>query len=400
MGERRRSFRALANDKAILLAAVNEIVRVGVDRISLRDVGRVAGLTHGASYARYEDVTELLVDVWGSVLNERLITMYDLAHDVALSSSPRAVGELFEYIRRADCRDRAAIEVLLVSRRFPALLEETEGFIHEYLERGDEQSATRSRTALLFGLVLVQIFSNAQFEFDNEYQSALEKLLIETLSATGTESLSRSSTTERVHGLDDLGECDWISSDGEMSSQLTQATCDVVGTSGYVRATLTRIARRSDCSSSLIYKSHRSKEGLVIRVCAELLADRQLNKFSVEDLLDAGSLADVLRSEVSDGNVRRRNFSLEVAIAAGHNDIMRSPILGEILQGESARKVLVQVPDERDQRLDYAIRTVFAVVTAVSWIATVTHVLDAPVMDEFAESMRFGLLNQWFPDVG
>ena len=63
MGERRRSQRALTNDKAILAAAVDEIVRVGVDRVSLRDVGHVAGLTHGATYARYEDVSELLIEV-------------------------------------------------------------------------------------------------------------------------------------------------------------------------------------------------------------------------------------------------------------------------------------------------------------------------------------------------
>src|SRR5580698_3548752 len=70
--QRTRSARAIANDAAILDAAIGEVLRVGVDHVSLRDVGHRAGLTHGATYARYEDVDELLVDIWNSVLCERV----------------------------------------------------------------------------------------------------------------------------------------------------------------------------------------------------------------------------------------------------------------------------------------------------------------------------------------
>ncbi len=75
--QRTRSARAVANDSAIREAAVNEVLRVGVDHVSLRDVGHSAGLTHGATYARYEDVDELLVDLWNSVLRQRAITMFE-----------------------------------------------------------------------------------------------------------------------------------------------------------------------------------------------------------------------------------------------------------------------------------------------------------------------------------
>jgi AcrR family transcriptional regulator len=186
MGERRRSQRALTNDKAILQAAVDEIVRVGVDRVSLRDVGHVAGLTHGATYARYEDVSELLIEVWNFTLHERLISMFVLAREAAERPGSRTVGELSDFIRHADSRDRAAIEMLLVSRRFPTLLEETERFIHVYLEPVEEPTPSHTRAIILFGMVMVQIFSNAQFGFDIEYQSALEKLLIEALGSTAT----------------------------------------------------------------------------------------------------------------------------------------------------------------------------------------------------------------------
>jgi AcrR family transcriptional regulator len=64
-----RNARAAANDVAIAAAAVGEILRVGVDRVSLREVAQRAGLTHGATYARYEDVNELLIDLWNSKIS-------------------------------------------------------------------------------------------------------------------------------------------------------------------------------------------------------------------------------------------------------------------------------------------------------------------------------------------
>ena len=78
-----RTARALANDRLIREAGVAEILRVGVDQLSLRDVGQRAGFTHGATYARYEDVDELVVDLWASVLCERATLIMGLCRRAA-----------------------------------------------------------------------------------------------------------------------------------------------------------------------------------------------------------------------------------------------------------------------------------------------------------------------------
>lgn len=398
MGERRRSQRAVANDKAILAAAVDEIVRVGVDRVSLRDVGHVAGLTHGATYARYEDVSELLIDVWNTTLSERLIAMYQVSHDAAESPGSHTVGELSDFIRHADSRDRAAIEMLLVSRRFPTLLEETEGFTREYLEPHEGSSSTHSRAIILFGVVMVQIFSNAQFGFNIEYQSALEKLLIESLSSPAPSSPSRNGVADDAHGPHPSDHRDRFSSGRGYKSDLELAAYDVIGRSGYVGATISRIARRSKCSPALVYKLHRSKEDLVIAAFNELVARRQLNKSMMNQVLDEGFFARALRFEASDESERRRNFCLETALAAGHSDSMRPFVLGELMQGISARTGVIEADDETVQRLDYAVRTVIAVVISVSWLATITNATNSLDMYAFAEPLRCGLQNQWFPE--
>jgi AcrR family transcriptional regulator len=396
MTERRRSQRALSNDKAILAAAVDEIVRVGVDRVSLRDVGHVAGLTHGATYARYEDVSELLIEVWNSTLNERLMAMYKLSRNAAENPGTRTVGELSDFIRQADSRDRAAIEMLLVSRRLPTLLEETEDFIHTCLESNEESTVTDTRAVILFGVVMVQIFSNAQFGFDVEFQRALEKLLIEALSVTSPP--NENSATINDFTVEPSGDRDRVATDRGFKSDLEHAACDVIGRSGYVGATISRIARRSKCSPALVYKLHRSKEDLVIGAFTELVAGRQLNESMMAQILDEGFFANVLRSEASMESERRRNFCLETALAAGHSDTMRPVILGELIQGASARTVLAETDDGHNQRRDYAVRTVIAAVISVSWLATITSSTELLDMRAFAEPLRCGLQNQWFPE--
>ena len=400
MGERRRSQRALTNDQAILAAAVEEIVRVGVDRVSLRDVGHVAGLTHGATYARYEDVSELLIEVWNSTLNTRLITMFSLAREAAERPGSRTVGELSDFIRHADARDRAAIEMLLVSRRSPALLEETEHFIHAYLEPLEEPTPAHTRAIVLFGMVMVQIFANAQFGFDIEYQSALEKLLIEALGSTATTSPRGDMARYDARDVDPSADSDGVASERGYKADLVYAAYDVIGKSGYVGATISRIARRSKCSPALVYKLHRSKEDLVLSAFTEFVEGRPLSASLMANALEADFFAGILNDEASGSVERRRNFSLETLLAAGHSETMGPIILGELILGASARTTLAEGEDGQNPRIDYALRTVIATVLSVSWLATVTASTGLLDMTVFAEPLRCGLQNQWFPDTG
>src|ERR1700678_2457148 len=122
--QRTRSARAIANDTAIRDSAISEVLRVGVDHVSLRDVGHHAGLTHGATYARYEDVDELLVDLWNSTLAQRAASLFELSRAATRTPNTETVRAMFAVLRDTTAADVAAIHVLLVSRRFPILHEE------------------------------------------------------------------------------------------------------------------------------------------------------------------------------------------------------------------------------------------------------------------------------------
>jgi AcrR family transcriptional regulator len=397
VGEHRRSGRALANDQIIRTAAANEIVRVGVDRLSPREIAKVAGLTHGAIYARFESVDELLIDLWNSTLRDRLAIMSQLSKSVAIDPSARTVGELFEFLRHADAFDLAAIEVLLVSRRIPTLGEETESFVREHLETVDASPATHICAVMLFGLAMVQIFVNAQFGFDSEYESAFEKLLIDALGTAAPEALTRNRCADQAR-VPDQNDGDRTFAGGDLRSELAHATCYVVGKSGCVGATISRIARRSNCSPAAIYLLHRSKQDLMVSALVGLMAVHSRDAVDIEEMLNAGHLAELLGREASDESKLRRNFALEMVIAAGHSDSTRSIVLAHLIECGSVEPELVERDEPQYQPHRYARRVIDTVVLAVSWMSTITNSTASFDMESFAEPLRCGLRNQWFPD--
>lgn len=69
--------------------------------------------------------------------------------------------------------------------------------------------------------------------------------------------------------------------------------------------------------------------------------------------------------------------------------------VGELIQGASVRPELAGVADEQHRPFDYVLRTVIAVVLAVSWLATLTRSTDSLDMAVLADPFRHGLQNQW-----
>jgi AcrR family transcriptional regulator len=397
VGERRRSGRALANDQIIRTAAADEIARVGVDRLSPREIAQVAGLTHGAIYARFESVDELLIDLWISTLRERLAKISQLSKSAAMDPSAGTMGEFFDFLRHADACDLAAIEVLLVSRRIPTLIEETEEFIRDHLETVGASRTTHMRAVVLFGFAMVQIFVNAQFGTDSEYESALEKLLIDALGTAAAESTNSDKPADHTESPDQYDRVRHLSG-RDLRSDLAHATYDVVGKSGCVGATISRIARRSNCSPAAIYLLHRSKQDLMVSALVDLMATNSKDVVAVEEMLGEGYLTGLLSSETSDESKLRRNFALEMAIAAGHSDSTRSIILSHLINWDAGEPDLIETDESHRQRLRYANRAITTVVLAVSWLSTITESTASFDMESFAEPLRCGLRDQWFPD--
>jgi AcrR family transcriptional regulator len=392
-----RSAKAVANDNALRSAAVGEIQRVGIDQLSLRDVSHAAGLTHGATYARFEDADELLIDLWNSTLRERLQAMFELSISAAQDPSAKTVGELFELLRNADARDLAAIELLLTSRRNPILREECESFIQNYLELDEgttgDSRAIFSRSVLLFGTMMARLYSDSHFGVDENYNNAFEKLLIESLSVSPSEidvvdlhSPDRPDIRARFHEGDSL------------RADLAYATFRVVGRSGYTGATISRIARRANCSPAAIYKSHQSKEDLVVGTFVDILGTQRMNLADVANILDGTFLAEAMNSESSEESELRRNFVLELFLAAGHHDKIRETIRKQLTNLESSIPIVIALDDDEGDRLRYMIRSVITTLIGASWISTLCETATKLDFTQFTEPLNRAILLRWLPD--
>ena len=391
--QRTRSARAVANDTAIRDAAVSEVLRVGVDHVSLRDVGHEAGLTHGATYARYEDVDELLVDLWNSVLCDRAIAMFEQCMRAAEDPNTSTVGAIFEFIRATTPADVACVQVLLTSRRIPTVHEEVEPFIHDYLEREFSEASTESaaftRGITIFAMTMVQIFADSQFGWDRDYQSVLEKLLLETLETDprDVDEVKLEEPLDRIIG----------SPGDDLKSQLAYATFGVVGKSGYTRATISRIARRANCSPGAIYKLYPSKEDLVIAAFHDLMRARWMKISNFVNVLEEGSITQLLYGSASHHNAVRRSFTLETALAAAHSDKLRGAVLGQLSELEAVIPLLTNISDDEKNRLRYLIRSIMFVSIGVTFLSTVTDSLERLDFNQFAEPFRRAVLKDGVP---
>jgi AcrR family transcriptional regulator len=387
---RTRSARALANDVAIRKAAIESILQGGVDRLSLRDIGHQAGLTHGATYARYEDVDELLVDLWNSTLAQRAITMFELSHAAARTPNTETVEAMFAVLRDTTAADVAAVHVLLVSRRFPILHEEVEPFIHQYLESTEpDLDGTYARAQILFAILIVRVIGVHQFDWGGD-DTNLERLILSTLQTTPMDIARFEPSEANDRRIPEPNE--------SLKSQLAYATFGVVGKSGYIRATITRIARRAVCSPGAIYKLYPSKEDLVVASFRDIMRARWLRATNFVDILEEGSIAQLLYASASVQNELRQSFTMETILASAHSDKIRLAVMGQLRELEDAVRSLVRLSEDEIESLQFLIRTLTSLAIGVSWMTTIAPSTRDIDFNQFAEPFRLAVLRDALPN--
>jgi AcrR family transcriptional regulator len=387
---RRRSSRALTNDASIREAAIQLILSTGIDAISFRDVGREAGLTHGALYARFEDVEELLVDLWAESLSHRVVAMFEAAREAAANPSEQSVDALLNFVRNAEAADVAAVQILLMSRRFVVLFEEVEVFIHDYLESAGEYShAVQSRALALFSLIMVKIFSNSEFGLNSDRLNFLSPVLVDALRTDPDEVLEVPLTEadDRVIPLPR----------NDLRSQLAYYTFNAVGRSGYTRATISRISRRASCSPGAIYKLYPSKEDLVIAATRSIMRAPWITVTSLAEILNEGTLAQLLYAGASEQNAVRKSFVLEMTMASAHNEKLRGAVAAQLQLIDSVGPLITDISDEERTHFQYMIREIVLLVLGVSFLSTVTTAVQEMDFNQFAEPFRRSLLDCCFP---
>jgi len=384
-----RSKKAIANDELIRQAGIEEILRVGVDHVSLREVSARAGLTHGATYARYEDAEEMLVDLWIDKLAERAITLFELCVSAATDPTPENMHRVFGFVRDASEPDAAMVHLLLTARRIPVLAEEVNEFIENYLMREDcrtqQVSAAFSRALCLFSLMAVQVIFTHHVQRPGHYFDRLEEWMTTAFqtdeNAVPVFEFPEPTTTYSIVESDNL------------ESILASATFHVVGKSGYARATITRIARRANCSPGSIYSLYDSKEELVIAAYQRTVGERWSRIAYFMHFLDEGYLARRLHLYAHPANQTWRDFLLEFSLASANNPLLYR---AHEAQDRGLATLAPLIPNATDEELVLLgqIITVLSLIThGVSFLATATGSMECTNYAQFAEPLRNSVMN-------
>ena len=385
---RARSARALANDQVIRDAAILEVLRVGVDRVSLRDVGQRAGFTHGATYARYEDVDELLVDLWISSLCERMTDLYDRCLRAAIEPGEETAAALVDFVRHASPSDVAALQLLLTARRIPALFEEVELFITTHLAQGDDDDpradARFTLAASVFAMLITMIGNIHFFGATTDDLTVLESVLVDLFTNRAAD--------EDVIELYEPDVARTPAPTSDLTSQLGHATFLVVGKSGYTRATISRIARRAKCSPGVIYRIYASKEDLVIASFRASLNARWMRIDNFSRLLDRGVMAQSLFDTTASINAVRRDFVLEFTLGATNVPKLRDTLIAQTGELVSSVAFLEDLTDDDAATLASVIRFIAYVTTGITLVSGACGVLHSANISQFTEPFRRALL--------
>jgi AcrR family transcriptional regulator len=384
MATRRRSARAIENDAAIREAAIMAIARRGVDSLSLRDAGTMAGLTHGATYARYEDSHEMLVDVWQSRLGPRAVQIFEMCARAVSHPNEDTVKPLIELARRPEAEDAAMVEALMVSRRNPVLLEAVEPFIQKYLVPDDALTATsaraHTRTLCIFALTLVCIFEEYHFDPDLQNLETLERVLTATLAHTGEVELNLDDVEVLVKAAN---------RDESLKSRLAHATSQIVGSSGYYGATISRIARRVECSPGAVYKFFRSKEELTVFAFRRIVVNEWIEEHMFGRILDSAAIAKLLSHEASTESALRRYFTLETVLAAVHIETLKPAILDQL---RDPGGYVNRLPaDDRQPIVAQTVRSIARMAKGVRWLAVLSPTTGSIDFSDTAEAFRVAL---------
>ncbi len=388
---RDRSKRAVKNDIAIRAAAAEMILKVGVDSLAFRDVAKAAKLTHGAIYARFEDVEELLVDLWSNSLAKRAISLFEVVSRAVARPTKNSVETVMDRVRRPLPEDIVMIKVLWTSRRHVIVHEEVESFIHDYLETGnpDMREPLRSRALCLFSFVMLALFASFQSRLEEHDLDNFENIIYEILASPPDEANTVAFDELIVRGVP-------LPTD-DIKDKLTYHTYLAVGKSGYSRATISRISRRADCSPGAIYKIFPSKEELVIGSVNVNMTAPWIRIAALATILDPGKLAQILYSAASTENNVRKHFVLEVTMASAYNEKLRSAVSRRMSDIESVVPLIGELSDFEVAQLKSMIRFVTFTTMGVSYLSTVTKATDHVDFSQFAEPARESILKTLVP---
>ena len=310
----------------LLSCAVDEIIELGPDRLGFTSIARRAGLSTGALYARYENVDELILEVWmaeGLPVLRRLLV--DLEESLPRESGVAARLRLSEQLSGTDRGVLILVNLLVVSRRIEAIFEEiAPSVVEEVAKFSSRVPAIEFYLGTTLGIAM-GVSGTGLHGLDWQGPVAMIANAVRRTTEPQEISPHSANTPEAVHFPDDAEEID---------ARLFDAVAYVIARVGASQATISRIARRAKVNPASIFMRYEDKDALfaacmthVMRMGdsrnAQILNHYQESIQNPSDINYSEDAIVMFRGNQSPEHAGIRRLRLETMFAAMHDENLR-----------------------------------------------------------------------------
>ena len=383
---RRRSNRALVNDEKIRKAVIDEILDKGVDRLSLREVGRRAGLTHGATYARFEDVDEMIIDTWDAVLKSHVFASYQWCQLASVDPVAANVINLFDAMEQATDEFVAGLHVIVASRRQGPLREVIDAFLDEHVRDFDPVSRDYqprdARVLTVFSVLAGRLLMLHHRVDEEELVKVGGQIIANIFTAHVDESFMHEPVSLPVVLAPRQRD--------PVRVALSEAAFVVVGRSGVDHATFSRIARVAACPTA--WDMYSSKSQLIATALRHDYVDPWMRLVNFVNILEPGYLAKMLHHATNGMDADRRRFSVEVSLALSYHPDIRAAAREHMDELESISVEIDDLSDDERVLLRVLIRIMAYSMFAVAFTESLVRISPWEDLFHVGESIRLGVI--------
>jgi len=310
-------------------ATTRVVGRRGIDAATVSEIVKVAGLTTGSVYAKFESRDDLFLHVWdqkaGSALfghlEERLSAWRDMRPSRATN-----IGDDVEF----------GIQMLVMARRNEYLAETVQRDLSQFLAKCDAVDSTKlvkSGEAFVIALELADLLYQPVRQAADAWKQA--RLVFDTV--THDLATSRISETKLTAQLD---------SPNSPERTLEESCVRVIAKVGFNNATLSRIARGAGVTTGSIFAQFDSREEFLRSAIAQVFGsaasqvDRQVFASPSRELLTA-AFSSLLAFHQSGSRHDWNSFRLECFLAARNVKFLRSELRSILHAGRSRYEQLL-----------------------------------------------------------
>ena len=269
MTQPRRRADAARNDDLLLDAALELLREKGPDRITALDLARLAKLTTGAVYARYENNEEILVGLWQHRISGPMRSFFEAALPAMHPGPNRAEAQaiIAKTISNPHGPLRPGVSLLIASARIPELHEiivpEVQGWLREMGISDDRSDVVSLYKLKIISFVLGCLYFAAadMFDFDDwETIKPLAHYILEHPSIEDVADIPIAAPPSIA-----------VTTDNEIRDALVNGAARVIARGGVERATTQRIARAAALPPSALFSEYRTRQALFSDVAEKLL---------------------------------------------------------------------------------------------------------------------------------